>query len=227
MVATVQLQKQMIREMEVTLENMFIRAPFDGTIVKKDAEIGEMITGGGMGSGLSIGRSTVATIANLFRMDVETDVSENMLARLAIGQPAEISVSAVPTKRYRGKLRQIIPMSDRGRGTVKVMVEFTEPDEHLFPELVATVHFLPDKSLSAPDAGKAYLFVAKSAIIEEAGHSYVYLLDSKKSVHKTQVDVVVTNDDLARVESGLKAGDTVVLAPPKTLRDGEAVKTSE
>jgi RND family efflux transporter MFP subunit len=225
--ASSDLQKQLIREMEVTLENMFIRAPFDGTIVKKDAEIGEMITGGGMGSGLSIGRSTVATIANLYRMDVETDVSEGLLARLAIGQPAEISVSAAPTKRYRGRLRQIIPMSDRGRGTVKVMVEFLEPDDQLFPELVATVHFLPDKALKAPDAGKAFLFVPKSAIIEEGGHSYVYLIDPKKQVRRTEVDVVVTNDDLARVEKGLKAGDPVVLSPPKTLHDGEAVKVAE
>ena len=213
------LQKQMTREMEVTLDNMFIRAPFDGTIVKKDAEIGEMITG--------LGTSTVATIANLDRMDVETDVSEHLLARLAIGQPAEISVSAVPTKRYRGRLRQIIPMSDRGRGTVKVMVEFLRPDDQLFPELVATVHFLPDKALKAPDAGKPFLFVPKSAIVEEEGHSYVYGLDATKSVRKIMVDVVVTTDDLARVEKGLKAGDAVVLSPPKTLRDGEAVKVAE
>lgn len=180
-----------------------------------------------MGSGLSIGRSTVATIANLYRMDVETDVSEHLLARLAIGQPAEISVSAAPTKRYRGRLRQIIPMSDRGRGTVKVMVEFLEPDDQLFPELVATVHFLPDKALKAPDAGKAFLFISKSAIIEEGGHSYVFQLDAKKAVRKTEVDVVVTTDDLARVEKGLKVGDSVVLSPPKTLRDGESVKVAE
>jgi RND family efflux transporter MFP subunit len=225
--ATIELQQQLVRQTEVTLENMFIRAPFDGTVVKKEAEIGEMITGGGMGSGLSIGRAYVATLANLNRMEVETDVSENLLARLAISQPAEISVAAAPTKRYRGRLRQIIPISDRGRGTVKVMVEFLEPDEQLFPELVATVHFLPDKALKSPDAGKAYLFVPKSAIVEEEGHSYVFQVDNKKNLHKVEVDVVVTNDDLARVEKGLEAGAQVVLAPPKTLRDGEAVKVAE
>ncbi len=225
--ASIELQRQMVKETQVTLDNMFIRAPFPGTIVKKDAELGEMITGGGMGSGVSIGRATIATIANLDRMDVETDVSENLLARLAIGQPAEISVAAVPTQRYRGRLRQIIPMSDRGRGTVKVMVEFLEPDDHLFPELVATVHFLPDKALKAPDAGKAYLFVAKSAIVEEGGRSYVYVIGTGGIVRRTSVEVVVTNDDLARVETGLKAGEIVVVSPPKTLRDGESVKVPD
>jgi RND family efflux transporter MFP subunit len=220
--AQIELQQQTLKQTDVMLENMFIRAPFDGTVVKKDAEVGEMITGSGI-----IGRAKIVTMANLGRMDVETDVTESLLARLAIGQPAEISVSAVPTKRYRGRLRQIIPLSDRARGTVKVMVEFTEPDEHLFPELVATVHFLPDKALKSPDAGKAYLFVPKSAIVEEAGHSFAYRVESGKAVKKVAVEMVITNDDLARVESGLKAGDTVVLNPPQSLKDGEAVKVAE
>ncbi len=220
--AQIEYQQQTLKQSEVMLENMFIKSPFEGTVVKKDAEVGEMITGSGI-----IGRSKIVTLANLGRMDVETDVTESLLARLAIGQPAEISVSAVPEKRYRGRLRQVIPMSDRARGTVKVMVEFLEPDEHLFPELVATVHFLPDKALKSPDAGKAYLFVPKSAIVEEGGHSFAYRVESGKSVRKVAVETVVTNDDLARVESGLKAGDAVVLNPPKTLKDGEAVKVAE
>jgi RND family efflux transporter MFP subunit len=220
--AQIEYQQQTLKQTEVMLENMFIRAPFDGTVVKKEAEIGEMISGSGI-----MGRAKIVTMANLARMDVETDVTESLLARLAIGQPAEISVSAVPDKRYRGRLRQIIPLSDRARGTVKVMVEFTEPDEHLFPELVATVHFLPDKALKSPDAGKAYLFVSKGAIIEEGGHSFAFLMGTGKTVRKVPVEAVITNDDLARVESGLKAGDAVVLNPPKTLKDGEAVKVAE
>jgi RND family efflux transporter MFP subunit len=220
--AQIEYQQQALKQSEVMLENMFIKAPFDGTVVKKEAEVGEMITGSGI-----IGRSKIVTMANLSRMDVETDVTESLLARLAIGQPAEISVSAVPEERYRGRLRQIIPLSDRARGTVKVMVEFLEPDEHLFPELVATVHFLPDRALKAPDAGKAYLFVPKSAIVEEGGHSFAYRLDAGKVVHKVAVGLVVANDDLARVESGLKAGDAVVLDPAQSLKDGEAVKVAE
>jgi RND family efflux transporter MFP subunit len=206
---------------------MEITAPFDGTIVRKDADVGEMITGGGMGSGLTNGRSSVGTIANLARMDVETDVSETMLSRIAVGQPAEISVSAVPDKRYRGKLRQIIPISDRARGTVKVMVEVLEPEDRLFPELVATVHFLPDKAIKSPDSGKVQLFAPKAAIFEENGHSQVWVLGAKNTLRKTQVDVVMTNDDLARIESGLRVGDVVVVSPSKSLRDGEIAKVAE
>ena len=160
-------------------------------------------------------------------MEVETDVAENLLSRIAVGQPAEVSVSAVPSKHYRGILRQVIPMSDRSRGTVKVKVKILDPDEHLFPELVATVHFLPDKALKNPNAGAAFVFVPKSAVYEENGHSYAWVVDVKSKASRRQVEVAVTNDELARVESGLKSGETVVVKPPKTLREGETVKISE
>ena len=83
-------------------------------------------------------------------MDVETDISENLLSRIALGQPAEVSVSAIPSKRYRGRLRQVLPMGDRTRGTVKVKVEILDPDDKLFPELAATVHFLPSQDREQP-----------------------------------------------------------------------------
>ncbi|WP_435011640.1 efflux RND transporter periplasmic adaptor subunit [Tundrisphaera lichenicola] len=225
--ASARLQDSQVHEVEEAIRNMSIFAPFDGTVVERAAEIGEMITGGGMGSGLSIGRSSVLTLANLDRMDVDTDVAENLLSRITIGQPAEISVSAVPSKHYRGRLRQIIPISDRARGTVKVKVEILDPDEHLFPELVATVHFLPDKAHQGPDVGKSHLFVPKAALFEEGGHTNVWKLDAKNVLKKTRVEVVESNDDLARVESGVEAGDSVVLSPAKTLREGEAVKVAD
>jgi RND family efflux transporter MFP subunit len=214
--ATAKLSQSQVREIEESLANMKIVAPFDGTVVERPADPGEMISGG-----------PVLTLANLGQMDVETDVAENLLSRIAIGQPAEVSVSAVPSKHYQGKLRQIIPISDRARGTVKVKVEITDPDEQLFPELVATVHFLPDKSHQGADVGKSHLFLPKSALFEEGGHSNVWRVDAKSMLRKTRVEVVVTNDELARVESGLKAGDSVVLAPTQALRDGEVIKVAD
>jgi RND family efflux transporter MFP subunit len=175
----------------------------------------------------SIGRSAVVSIADLGRMEVETDVAENLLSRVALGQPAEVSVSAVPDKHYRGRLRQIIPMGDRTRGTVKVKVEILDPDEHLFPELVATVHFVPDKGLDNPNAGRSFLFVPKSAVFEENGHAYAWVVGPGSKVTRRKVEVATTNDELARVESGLKAGESVVLNSPKTLRDNMKVKVAE
>ena len=214
--ATYTFQKSQVREAEIAVENMKITAPFDGTVIDRPADLGEQVTA-----------NQVLTLADLEHMDVETDIAENLLSRIVVGQPAEISVSAVPSKHYRGRLRQVIPTSDRARGTVKVKVEILEPDEHLFPELVATVRFLPDKSYQGIDVGKSHLFVMKAAIFEVGGHSHVWRVDAKDTLRKVRVEVVVTNDELARVESGLKAGDKVVMNPSSSLHDDEAVKISD
>jgi RND family efflux transporter MFP subunit len=223
--AAIALEKANVEETKASIQYMSLFAPFDGTVVDKQGEVGEIINP--MTMSTSSGRAAVVTLANLEAMDVETDVAENLLSRIAIGQPAEVSVSAVPSKHYRGRLRQVIPMGDRTRGTVKVKVEILDPDERLFPELVATVHFLPDKALNNPDASRPFLFVPKAAVFDENGHSYAWVLDDKSRVAKRQVEVAVTNDELARVESGLRAGETVVINPPKTLREREAVTTAE
>jgi RND family efflux transporter MFP subunit len=223
--AAIALQKAGVKETEENIGYMSLYAPFDGTVVDKQGEVGEIINPMVMSS--STGRSAVVTLASLEKMEVETDVAENLLSRVTLRQPAEISVSAVPNKHYRGRLRQIIPMGDRTRGTVKVKVEILDPDVNLFPELVATVHFLPDKALNNPSAGSAYLYMPKSAVFEESGHSYAWVVDSKSRVSRRRVEVAATNDELARVESGLKGGETVVANPPKSLREGEVVQVAE
>ena len=213
--AAITLTEANIEETEETIRNMSLFAPFDGTVVEKQGEEGEVITPSAMSA--STGRSAVVSLADLSKMEVETDVAENLLSRVALGQPAEISVSAVPSKHYRGRLRQIIPMGDRTRGTVKVKVEILDPDEHLFPELVATVHFLPDKALNNPDASRSFLFVPKAALFEENGHEYRLGRRRASDVSaKRRVEVAVTNDELARVESGLKRGR---VGRPESLQD--------
>jgi RND family efflux transporter MFP subunit len=223
--ASIKLTQANIQEIRSTIATMSLFAPFDGTVVEKQGEEGEVITPTAMSS--SLGRTAVVTIADLGHMDVETDISENLLWRIALGQPAEVSVSAIPSKRYQGRLRQVLPMGDRTRGTVKVKVEILDPDDKLFPELAATVHFLPSKSVSSPDAGRSYLFVPKSALFQENGHDHVWVIGEGDAVRKRRVEVAITTDELARVESGLKFGESVVLNPIKALHDNDVVRIAQ
>lgn len=223
--ASIKLTQANIQEIQSTIATMSLYAPFDGIVVEKQGEEGEVITPNAMSS--SLGRTAVVTIADLDHMDVETDISESLLSRIALGQPAEVSVSAVPSKRYRGRLRQVLPMGDRTRGTVKVKVEILDPDDKLFPELAATVHFLPSATVNTPDAGRAFLFVPKSALFQDNGLDSVWVIEEGDVLRKRRVEVATTNDDLARVESGLKYGEAVVLNPIKALHDGEVVRIAE
>lgn len=118
-------------------------------------------------------------------------------------------------------------MGDRSRGTVKVHVEVLDADDRLFPELVSTVHFLPEADPAKTEAEKARaagLFLPKSAIVEEGGHAFVWVVDDKNRLHKTKVEVVITNDELARADSGLSGSETIVRNPAPSLKDGETVR---
>ena len=225
--AQIKLQESSVKESEANIEYMKIFAPFTGTVVDKQGEVGEIINPMSMSS--TSGRSAIVTLASLGTMDVEADVAENLLSRIKEGQPAEVSVSAIPDRRFTGSLYKIIPMSDRTRGTVKVKVEIHEHHPRLYPELVATVHFLPmpKKEGVAQPASQSYVFMPKAAVFEENGHSYAWVVGDKSKVSKRQVEVAVTNDELARVETGLKSGESVVVNPPKTLRENETVKVAE
>jgi multidrug efflux pump subunit AcrA (membrane-fusion protein) len=115
-------------------------------------------------------------------------------------------------------------MSDRANAVVKVKVEILDPDDRLFPELAATVHFLRSETVNSPDAGRSYLFVPTSAVFREDGHDFVWVIRDDNTLRKNRVEVVLTTEDAARVESGLKLNDAVVLSPTKNLRDLEMVR---
>jgi RND family efflux transporter MFP subunit len=225
-VAAVDAAQSAVLEAEEAVRNMFIYAPFDGTVVTKDAEKGESIMPGGMGA--SSGRGSVITLANLEELEVDTDVKEDYLGQLRKGQPAQIVVDAVPDYRYQGRLREIMPMGDRTRGVVKVKVAVLNPDERLFPELSATVHFLPEEKEGGENQSLEKGVFAPVAAIQGSGESqFVWLLDGdrvKKLSVKTEGE---PHEGLVRVSSELTGGERLVTNPPPELKPGDQVKTEE
>jgi RND family efflux transporter MFP subunit len=215
MAASVRAAEAHVREAEVAIEHMHVYAPFDATVIAKDAELGETIMPGGMGA--ASGRGSVATLADLNALEVDTDVKEDYLAQIRRGQPADVLVDAVPERRFRGRLREIIPIGDRTRGIVKVKVEVLDTDERLFPELSATVHFLPQEDeTTAGDATQA-LFVPLAAIVTADGGSFVWRMAGERA---EQVNVTVVGeprDGLRKVEGALSGGETVIVGPPAEL----------
>jgi RND family efflux transporter MFP subunit len=223
--ASVELAKAQVHEAEEAVCNMRVVAPFDGTVVTKDAEVGETIMPGGMG--LASGRGSVATLANLDMLEVDTDVKEDYLGGLEKGQPAEVAVDAVPNRRYQGKLREIIPMGDRTRGVVKVKVSILDPDEHLFPDLGATVHFQPAKSERPADAGEKKLFVNRAAIVREGNREFVWRLEQGHVAQVTVASEGEAKDGLMLITGAIRSGERVILDPSPELAEGMKVRVEE
>ena len=220
-------RRRNVQETEETIRNMHIYAPFDGTVVEKQGEVGEIITP--VGHEL-VDRPVGGRDARQPRARwTSRPTSPRTCSRGSRWASPPRSPSApCPSKHYRGRLRQIIPMGDRTRGTVKVKVEILDPDEHLFPELVATVHFLPDKAArttrrrASRTSSSPRRPSSRRTATTTSGWS-----TADRRVRKRQVEVASTNDDLARVESGLKAGEIGGPEPAEDPRDGETVKVAE
>ncbi len=223
--AEVELAKARLREAEQLKENMFIRAPFDGTVISKDAEVGESIMPGGMGE--ASGRGSAVTIADLANLEVDCDVKEDFIARVSEGQATEVAVDAVPNKRYRGRVRKIIPMGDRARATIKVKVAITDNDGRLFPEMSSTVYFLPDANESASqDDQRSRMFCPEDCLVRDEQSSFVWIVDDENHVQRAAVTLGDIKDGRAEVLSGLEGNERIVLKPPE-LRQNQAVKVSQ
>ena len=223
--AAVAVAESHINEALVAIEYMKVYAPFAGTVLTKDADRGETIMPGGMGA--ASGRGSVATMADLKRLEVDTDVKEDYLSRIHRGQPAEIMVDAVEGVRYKGRVRQIIPIGDRSRGIVKVKVEVLEPDERLFPELSATVNFLPEDAAKSAGETERSIFAPESAIVSRGGETFVWKIVEEKLVKTPIQPHGEPRDGLVQIEAGLSGGEIVVLEPSPDLQAGAKVKVED
>ena len=210
---------------EAQLANTRILAPFSGTVVKKMAEVGESVAPIPPGVNLSTSSGAVVALADLDTLEVEVDVSESNVARLLPDQPAEVTVEAFPDRKYRAVLRQIIPTADRTKATVQVKVTILEKDPQLRPEMSAKVQFLePDEKDGAAAVVAAPVVSAPaSAIVQRDGKPVVFEVVQG---HARQRGVVSGPERQGQVvvKEGLAGTETLVVRPPDSLKDGDAVR---
>jgi HlyD family secretion protein len=200
----------------VSVEQTLIRAPFDGVILTKNANVGDIITPFSSAAG-SIG--AVVTMADMSTLEVESDVAEASIGKIVVGAPAEITLDALPDARLLGEVSRIVPTVDRAKATVLVKVSFVERDQRVLPDMSAKVSFLKQKPTEADR--KPTTVVRKESLVERDGKSFVYVIDDNKA-KLTLVAKAREIGDTVEV-TGVKNGDKVVLKPGDTLHDGAAV----
>jgi RND family efflux transporter MFP subunit len=206
---------------EANLENTLIRAPFDGTVLRKDAEVGEVVAPS-VGGGFT--RGAVVTMADLQSLEVEVDVNEAYIGQIRGEQPARIILDAYPDTTYQGSVRQIVPTADRQKATVLVKVAFLVADSRILPEMGARVDFLAEPESAEGDT-KSRVFVPASAVYDEAGEAIVWVVRSGQAF-RTPVDAGPVSGDRREVRSGLSGGEQVVTSGAERLSDGARVRDS-
>jgi len=128
--ASINVAKAQVQAGEVALENTIIRAPFDGTVLTKDADVGEIVAP--LGAGVN-SRAAVVTIADMSSLQVEADVSESNLEKIGLEQEGDIILDAYPGHSYSGYVTKIVPTADRTKATVLVKVAFKNYDSRVLP----------------------------------------------------------------------------------------------
>jgi len=203
---------------QVALENTVIRAPFDGTVLTKNADVGEVVA---PLAASAFSKSAVVTVADLRSLQVEADVAESNLEAISPDQPCEIVLDAYPDVRYPGVVAKIVPTADRAKATVQVKVAFRSYDARVLPEMSAKVHFLPRPSRVAVDT-QPVLVVPGTAVTERNGRSVVFVVERGRAVEVPVVAGRKVGSSVA-IREGLRPGLQVVDSVSARLRGGAKV----
>jgi RND family efflux transporter MFP subunit len=219
LLANISIAEARIRAAEVALENMIIRAPFDGTVLTKNAEVGEIVAPFGAST---TSRAAVVTIADMNSLMVETDVSESNIEKIKQDIDCEIVLDANPGKSYQGYVFKIVPTADRSKATVLVKVGFKSYDNRVLPEMSAKVSFLAEKSKEEQEEVPV-LTAPLSAVEDLDGKKIVYIVVDDKAVQK-EISTGRLFGNYVEIISGLEDGDKIIDGLNEKVKDGIQVK---
>jgi RND family efflux transporter MFP subunit len=208
-----------IKEAQQAVDNCVIRAPFDGIIVSKDAQVGEMVSPISAGGGFT--RTGIATIVDMASNEIEVDVNENYIARVKPGQDVTAVLDAYSEWKIPCHVRTIIPTADRQKATVEVRIAFDKLDPRILPDMGVKVTFHGEEEKQGAKAQDGVV-VPQNAVREDGGQKIVFLVKGDR-VERHAVKVGAINGAQTQILAGLMPGDTVVVEGPTNLRDGETI----
>jgi RND family efflux transporter MFP subunit len=209
---------------QVQLDNTVIRAPFGGVVVAKSAQPGEMISPISAGGGFT--RTGIGTIVDMDSLEVQVDVNESFINRVAAEQPVETTLNAYPDWKIPGAVIAIIPTADRSKATVKVRIALKVRDPRIVPDMGARVAFLTSRPAAGRPAAVPAVLVPAEAVRGEGSAAAVFVYTGER-VERRGVTLGQAVGADREVVSGLRPGERVVLAPAPTLKDGDAVRVVE
>ncbi|PJK06878.1 efflux transporter periplasmic adaptor subunit [Lysobacteraceae bacterium NML95-0200] len=205
------------------LDNTVVRAPFAGVVIAKAAQPGEIVSPMAAGGGFT--RTGIGTIVDMDSLEVEVDVNEAHIGRVAPGMPVEAILNAYPDWRIPAEVIAIIPTADRSKATVKVRIRLNVRDTRIVPDMGVKVSFL-EKPATPDSPRREGVLLPESALRKDGEAAYVFRVDGEQRVHKVPVQTAATSGaGHIHVSQGLAAGDTVVLNAPAGLEDGMKIQS--
>ena len=210
-----------LKAQAVNRDNTEIRAPFDGVVLVKNANVGDMITPFSSAAG---SQGAVVTMADMGTLEVEADVSEANVGKVRADQPVEITLDALPELRLRGSVARIVPTVDRAKATVMTKIRFNKIDPRVLPEMSAKVVFLSQEP--GPADATPVTAVNPKTVVEREGRKTVFRINGDSVEALPVVPGRTLGDALEITGAVLKPGDKLVLSPGDKLRGGDKITVS-
>lgn len=221
----VKVAQSNVRVRAQDLDDLLVRAPFDGVVVSKDAQPGEMVSPISAGGGFT--RTGIATIVDMDSREIEVDVNEAFINRVKAGQTAEAVLDAYPDWTIPCHVINIVPTADRQKATVRVRIGFDELDPRILPDMGVKVSFMDDHADEpATAAARPAVRVPNEAIMRDGDTTFVWRVRDG-SVERVAVRTGGTRNGQTEVLSGIAGGDVLVAKPVEGLAEGAPVKKKE
>lgn len=219
----VEVAQAQARQARINHDYATVRAPFDGIVTARAAQVGEIISPLSAGGGFT--RTGVGTIVDMNSLEVNVDVNEAYIAQVKADMPCEAVLDAYPDWKIPAHVVAVIPSADRGKATVKVRVALEKKDERVVPDMGVRVSFLATqpKADAAPVPG---VLLPPEALVRRDGADAVFVV----SEGRVQQRAVRLGRDVGKFRlatQGVKAGETVVVSPPAELKQGSTVVSKE
>jgi RND family efflux transporter MFP subunit len=217
----VKVAQQTVRVREQDLDDLLVRAPFDGVIVSKDAQPGEIVSPMSAGGGFT--RTGIATIVDMESREIEVDVNESFINRVRANQRTEAVLDAYPDWVIPSHVINVVPTADRQKATVRVRIAFDVLEPRILPQMGVKVTFLEDRPAEETTSARPAVRVPSEAVFKDGDTSYVWRVN-KDSVERVAVRTAGVRSGQVEIIAGLNAGDVVVARPVEGLADGAPIK---
>src|ERR1700722_7089363 len=220
----VQSSEARIREAQQAVDNCVINAPYDGIVVSKDAQVGEMVSPISAGGGFT--RTGIATIVDMNSNEIEVDVNESYIARVKDRQKVTAILDSYPNWEIPSHVRTVIPTADRQKATVKVRISFDKLDPRILPDMGVKVAFLSDQPTAEGKAPVAKAIIPQNVVRKEGDAPVVWLVKDGK-IERRAVTLGAEHGSDVEVMAGVSPGDSMVLRGPEGLHEGQAVEIKQ